>query len=45
MNAKLSKIIREAVAENNALNKVLKTETAADSIYPGRSADFPSGHV
>ena len=31
MNAKLSKIITEAVAENNASNKVLKTETAAES--------------
>ena len=30
MNAKLSKIIAETFTENNALNKVLKTETDAE---------------
>ena len=30
MNAKLSKIITEAVADNSALNKVVKTENAAE---------------
>ena len=30
MNAKLSKIIDDVVAENNASNKILKTETAAE---------------
>lgn len=32
MNAKLSKIITETVAENNALNKVLATNASGDII-------------
>ena len=34
MNAKLSKIISETVAENNALNKVLATNASGDIFTP-----------
>ena len=43
MNAKLSKIITEAVADNSALNKVVKTENAAEMFTQVDQQTFRQG--